>query len=217
MKYKVGDKVRVREWQDMAKEYSVDGNGNIIGIGIYFFAKSMKKLCGKTVTIKKVHSYGYEINEINDAYSFTDEMFESPQLIIEHHGRTTVAHIGKRYGVARCNPDDKYDAMTGDILAVQRLYAKKKIISANTGECYGIVGTPSPFKDVNGNPLKVGDCVDDGTPHKSFIAWTDKEGFFVMGWAWLGTSLRKHGIALRKTDDYDHESYPHIKVIPCQQ
>jgi hypothetical protein len=54
-------------------------------------------------------------------------MFESlkPQLIIEHHGRTTVARIGKTYGVARCNPDDKYDAMTGDILAVQRLYAKK--------------------------------------------------------------------------------------------
>ena len=161
MKYKVGDKVKVREWDDMAKEFVVDGNGDIIGIGLYFFAKSMKKFCGKTVTINKVNAYSYEINEINGVFAFTDEMLESPQLIIEHHGRTTVAHIGKTYGVARCNPDDKYDAMTGDILAVQRLYAKKapkkKIILYN--ECVGIVGEPSPFKDINGKPLKVGDKV----------------------------------------------------------
>ena len=214
MKYKVGDKVKVREWDDMAKEFSVYGNGDIRGIGVYFFAKSMKKLCGKTVTIKKVHAYGYEINEINDAYSFTDEMFESPCLIIEHHGRTTVAHIGKRYGVARCNPSDEYDAMTGDILAVRRLYAKKKIIGTNTGKCYGIVGIPSPFKDVNGNPLKVGDCVNANGHHRSFIACNEEYGFFVMGW---GLSGENFNFPLRKVDDYDHEYYPNFKVIPCQQ
>ena len=215
MKYKVGDKVKVREWDDMAKEFGVDGDGDII-TAYGCFVTPMRKFCGKTVTISFAKGH-YEIEDDNDDWWFTDEMFVTPpQLIIEHHGRTTVAHIGKRYGVARCNPSDEYDAMTGDILAVQRLYTKKHmiIVSVNTGKCYGVVGDPSPFKDINGNPLKVGDCVDDVTAHHSFIAHNDKYGFYVMGW---GLSGEKLGRPLRKVDDYDHEYFPGFKVIPCQQ
>ena len=209
MKYKVGDTVRVRKWDDMAKEYGACSA--FIANG---FIAPMRKYCGKTATIMAIQGNYYFINDDDRNWRFTDEMFAQPQLIIEHHGRTTVAHIGKTYGVARCNPDDKYDAMTGDILAVQRLYAKKapkkKIINTNSGMCYGIIGEPSPFKDINGKPLKVGDCVDDGTPHNSFIAHDGKFGFYVMGWGVDGEHLDK---PLRKVDDYDHEFFPSFKVV----
>ena len=214
MKYKVGDKVKVREWDDMAKEFGVYGDGFLVVLSNSCFFRLMRKYCGKTMTIRAVKGDYYLIGDDKDWWHFTDEMFESPCLIIEHHGRTTVAHIGKRYGVTRCNPSDEYDAMTGDILAVRRLYAKKKIIGTNTGKCYGIVGIPSPFKDVNGNPLKVGDCVNVNGHHRSFIACNEEYGFFVMGW---GLSGENFNFPLRKVDDYDHEYYPNFKVIPCQQ
>lgn len=205
MKYKVGDKVRVREWDDMKKEFGVDYDGDIPGFGIYFFAKSMKKYCGKTVTIKEINSRGYDVAGDKDGYTFTDEMFVTPpQLIIEHHGRTTVAHIGKTYGVARCNPDDKYDAMTGDILAVQRLYAKKapkkKIIVSHGRTTYGVIGTPTVYRDTNiGKTLNIGDCVDVGwggamTTH-SFMAHDGKD--FVMGLKGLS---QKDFVEIRKVD-----------------
>ena len=212
MKYKVGDKVRIREWDDMAKEYDVYTDGDIY-TPTASFVGSMKKYCGKTAKITAVSHFTYSIDADGGEYRYTDEMFVAqPQLIIEHHGRTTVAHIGKRYGVARCNPSDEYDAMTGDILAVQRLYAKKaprkKIMFHD--ECIGIVGEPSPFKDVNGKPLKVGDCVDDGTAHHSFIAHDGEYGFYVMGW---GSEWESFNKPLRKVDDYDHEYFPDSKVV----
>ena len=213
MRYKVGDKVKVREWGDMAKEFGVYGDGFVVVLSDGCFFRPMCKYCGKTMTIKAVNGDYYLIGDDEDWWHFTDEMFVAqPQLTIEHHGRTTVAHIGKTYGVARCNPDDKYDAMTGDILAVQRLYAKKapkkKIMLYN--RCIGIVGEPSPFKDVDGKPLRVGDCVDDGTPHDSFIAHDGMFGFYVMGWGSDRESLNK---PLRKVDDYDHEYFPTPKVV----
>ena len=218
MKYKVGDKAVVREWDDMAKEFGVYGGGFIVVLSSGCFVASMRKYCGKTVTIKAAYDDYYLIEGDNTQWHFTNEMFVAhPQLIIEHHGRTTVAHIGKTYGVARCNPDDEYDAMTGDIIAVQRLYAKvmpKKIIGIRNKECYGIIGAPSPFKDVDGNPLKVGDCVNVNGYHRTFIACNEEHGFFVMGW---GLSGENFNLPLRKVDDYDHEYYPNFKVIPCQQ
>ena len=216
MKYKVGDKVKVREWDDMAKEFGVDSDGDIIGTGLYLFAKSMKKFCGKTVTIKKIHASSYEINEINGAYAFIDEMLEQPQLIIEHHGRTTVAHIGKTYGVARCNPDDKYDAMTGDILAVQRLYAKKIMLG---DECYGVIGTPTKFHDTNtGETLKVGDFVAASLSSPLFtfnvVVHTKSFGDFIMGYANVPQS--EFNFITKADDDYAMKHYG-FKVIPCQQ
>ena len=36
MKYKVGDKVRVREWDDMEKEFGLDEYGGIVVCGFSF-------------------------------------------------------------------------------------------------------------------------------------------------------------------------------------
>lgn len=64
MKYKVGDKVKVRS--DL-KAYEIYGSNML--------TKSMEKFVGKTVTISDVGITGYAIEEMGVAY-WTDEMLE---------------------------------------------------------------------------------------------------------------------------------------------
>lgn len=63
MKYKVGDKVRVRNDLKFGYEY-----------GMHSFTSDMSRFCGKIVTIKSVHKGDYRIVECE--YWWTDEMFE---------------------------------------------------------------------------------------------------------------------------------------------
>lgn len=63
MKYKVGDRVRVRSDLKVGKGY-----------GAHTFAYDMFKFEGKIVTIESVWEQGYRIEE--DTYWWTDEMFE---------------------------------------------------------------------------------------------------------------------------------------------
>lgn len=63
MKYKVGDKVRVRSDLKVGKSY-----------GEHAFAHDMFKFVGKIVTIESVWKQGYRIEE--DTYWWTDEMLE---------------------------------------------------------------------------------------------------------------------------------------------
>lgn len=63
MKYKVGDKVKVRSDLRVGKSY-----------GEHTFVHDMFKFMGKIVTIESVWEQGYRIEE--DAYWWTDEMLE---------------------------------------------------------------------------------------------------------------------------------------------
>ena len=75
MKYKVGDKVRVRAWDDMKKEFGLDASGDIKCR--CWFTKQMRELCGKIVQIESV-SPKSEIYSIKDGYhNFTDDMLEA--------------------------------------------------------------------------------------------------------------------------------------------
>lgn len=82
MKYKVGDKVKIRQWDDMASEFDVDASGDIELPGI-FFTNEMKKFCGKIVTIQEQcvdidDDEYYEILEDTEhEFSFSDDMFEN--------------------------------------------------------------------------------------------------------------------------------------------
>ena len=79
MKYKVGDKVRVRQWDDMVKEYGLfDGLEKVICTPGYFFTNDMKKFCGSVVTISNIISDDsrYLIKENDQNWFWTDEMFE---------------------------------------------------------------------------------------------------------------------------------------------
>lgn len=70
MKYKVGDKVRVKSDLVVGKSY-----------GEHVFVYDMIKFSGKIVAIESVLKYGYHIKE--GAYLWTDEMFESVEEMSE--------------------------------------------------------------------------------------------------------------------------------------
>lgn len=78
MKYKVGDKVKVRGWDDMASEFDVNDFGDIELSQKIDFTKEMKKFCGKIVTIQGHDVDGcYEILEdAEHEFYFSNDMFE---------------------------------------------------------------------------------------------------------------------------------------------
>ena len=79
MKYKVGDKVRVRQWDDMAKEYGfINSVKRDIDIPGCTFVNSMKKFCGSVVTISNIVSDNsiYLIKEDGYLWYWTNDMFE---------------------------------------------------------------------------------------------------------------------------------------------
>ena len=81
LKYKIGDKVRVKTWEKLVKEYGLKENelGEYIPIRNVGFTEDMKDFCGKVVTIDCVIPENgiYLIEEdIDWCRSWTDEMFE---------------------------------------------------------------------------------------------------------------------------------------------
>lgn len=80
MKYKIGDKVRVRQWDDMVKEFGFSGctKSNIDILGC-LFTNIMKKFCGSVVTISNIagDNSRYLIKEDDQNWYWTDEMFEN--------------------------------------------------------------------------------------------------------------------------------------------
>ena len=82
MRYKVGDKVRVRQWDDMVEEFSTDDYGDILADGLYF-VKGMKQYCGKTYEVCDA-TYHYTLRTGNEVlrWSFTDGMLEDINLLL---------------------------------------------------------------------------------------------------------------------------------------
>ena len=77
MKYKAGDKVRVRSWEEMEREFGGDTGGNIAVRGDEFlFTKGMREFCGKEFTVKVVdEAFGeYLLDGVVPEWKFCDEM-----------------------------------------------------------------------------------------------------------------------------------------------
>ena len=55
-KFKVGELVRIRQWDDMAKEFGTDSFGSVVCN--YHFTKGMKPFCGKYAEITKIRDDG---------------------------------------------------------------------------------------------------------------------------------------------------------------
>lgn len=83
MKYKVGDKVRVRQWDDMVKEFGEWAG--VINTTECSFDEGMRLYCGTIVTIKEVNDANdlYCIEEDNEDWYWTDEMFEPYKVSIQ--------------------------------------------------------------------------------------------------------------------------------------
>ena len=75
MKYKKGDKVRVRQWKAMEREFGENLEYGLILTPLHFTIE-MSNYCGKVVTISEVWNDYYRIKEDNGASMWTDDMFE---------------------------------------------------------------------------------------------------------------------------------------------
>lgn len=124
MKYKVGDKVKIRKNLEIGRVY-----------GHYYVTQRMHDLGGAIVRIAKVFKDAgcYRIDSCS--LNWTDEMFEEEKKmndndsirIIVNGNQVIAIHMktGKR-GVARCHPDDDFDFYVGAKLALERLEEAEK-------------------------------------------------------------------------------------------
>lgn len=71
-RYKIGDKVRVREWDDMLKEF---GSNEVMIFCTCFFMDCMKPLCGKVFTVIEERStVSYGLDGEASGWAFSDDM-----------------------------------------------------------------------------------------------------------------------------------------------
>lgn len=77
MKYKVGDKVRIKplEWYNLNKNYRGDIELRPDRV-VYTFVEPMSAYCGKIAKITGVNQQHYDIDLDSDKYFWTDDMFE---------------------------------------------------------------------------------------------------------------------------------------------
>ena len=123
MKYKVGDKVRVRKDLRVGLAYNH-----------WLVVDAMMKYRGKTVTIAVVGFNSYLIKEDGASWLWTDEMFEAAcaeKIVITSDGVTTTAkkYNGKnliKEAKAVCSKDDTFNFDVGAKLAMEKLMAEDK-------------------------------------------------------------------------------------------
>jgi len=126
MKYKVGDRVRIRKDLVRGQKY-----------GKYDVTSTMQELGGKTacITDVNVRNEAYHIDLDLDLLHWTDEMFEDKKKMNDNdsirilvNGNQVIAiHMETcKRGVARCHPDDDFDFYTGAKIALERLEEAEK-------------------------------------------------------------------------------------------
>lgn len=124
-KFNIGDKVKVR--RDLNSEHGSHG---------WYPNREMIALQGREFEIVgKIGGEAYELNvpqirELKDT-GWTDEMLEQSDksrvpskpinIRVLFNGRTTMAKIGDKTGVAICHPEDDYDVNEGIRVAVERV------------------------------------------------------------------------------------------------
>lgn len=77
--FKVDDRVRIRQWDDMVKEFGLSSAGTIICR--YGFPSGMRHLCGRAATINKINNETISLVDWDDSsgdtfWSFSEGMLE---------------------------------------------------------------------------------------------------------------------------------------------
>ena len=134
MKFKVGDKVRVKEWKDVLKECGVDKDHSS-GV-VYLIAKAVADVCGLVFTVTECNETlrYYSISGHNRFCEKTElqlieevlEPFCDVRIVITTNGKETLARLYedgevKKSAKAECSPDDKFDFSVGAKIAFERL------------------------------------------------------------------------------------------------
>lgn len=73
-RFNVGDKLKIREWDDMVSEFGTDKDGDIRN----GFVQRMRYLCGKTFTVSAINGDAYHAEEVGySRYWISASMLES--------------------------------------------------------------------------------------------------------------------------------------------
>ncbi len=96
MKFKVGDKVRVRQWEAMMRQGESLSGDISFPEKLFLFLKMNKRFCGQVVTIRGVGNDHYRIEEDNRQFCWTDEMFEG--YAFEYGETVEVSNDGAQWG-----------------------------------------------------------------------------------------------------------------------
>ncbi len=85
--YNVGDKVTIRQWDDMAVEFGLNVFGDI-KVPKACFTEPMRKYCGKTLTIVRKNHY---LSPNSDCYYFGGSTMVFTSLMFEQSYPTVVS------------------------------------------------------------------------------------------------------------------------------
>lgn len=120
--FKIGDKVKIRTWESMEKEFGTDRAGDIPCK--CWFVTHMKKYCGKVFTIKEVlRTDNYRLGSDGDVseWMFSEDMFEDnvvkfkvgDKVIAKRNTPYSITTNGWK-GVVTKVHDDGYIRVLGD-------------------------------------------------------------------------------------------------------
>ena len=80
-KYKIGDKIKVKEWETLVEEYGFWEDGKSIDVPYLIFSEGMKESCGKTKIIEYIDYDGHYFLE-NTFGAFNNYMFEEGSMVV---------------------------------------------------------------------------------------------------------------------------------------
>lgn len=140
--YEAGDKVLIRDWNDMAEEYGVDYSG-FIEVDSVSFIPAMKIFCGKILTVKKRledFRHCYQVGECFYCFPFnsiagsvtetTDPIEEKVRETVDLAARTKIACDKLCDMVTDVPDDDIYELITliqeGSVTDVDEIMARLK-------------------------------------------------------------------------------------------
>ena len=150
-KFKIGDKVVFKTWEEMEKEFGVDNVGSIQCFPNFTIV--MRKFLNpkRVYTITKRNCYGFvllsPLDYLTNNYNIGDDMLKkvedmnthkenaNPNKVKLHISSDGVKFVnafieksGERvkHSVARCHPDDIFDLRTGIDVALDRLLGERK-------------------------------------------------------------------------------------------
>lgn len=129
--FKVGDRVRIRDWDDMEREYELDAFGRINGPEDVF-SKNMKRLCGKLCVISSIEGQevflqDFDGKPIDSSYSFYTWMLESEENEPLKKTTVTIDKCGMTIsqGDVEWLKENKEKGEEKDMNKVLELYCKK--------------------------------------------------------------------------------------------
>lgn len=216
MKYKVGDKVRIKsfDWYNENKDY---GEGIIYFEHSFDFTESMSKYCGQIATITHIiEKYDeYKINLDQGYYAWTDKMFEG---LAGEENKSNIIEDAKTYldnikDTWICPEGYIFKDENGNVINSSKivLEKKEKVYPKTYKECCKILGVdPDNF-------LAITSC------YEGEVETTDYERVLLSKFASLWGlricrdaywKLAGEEMSLRKPWEYDcHSEYPTPAII----